>query len=608
MRLGDYELIERIGSGGMAEVYRARQLTAFGREVALKVVRAGLSENEEFRARFLREAQAISRLSHPNILPLIEFGDEDGTLYLVTPLVRGGTLRDLLKQHKGALPLGEAGPLFLPLCNAVQYAHEEGIIHRDIKPQNILLQQHNHVLLADFGIARDRNAAQITSARSGIGTVDYMAPEQAVGQADARSDIYSLGVLLYQMLTGHLPYEGSTPLHVLARHSSEPLPDPRAFNPALTPSVVEILQTAMAKQPDERFQSASALGNAVQQVIDASASRSRPGFPSAASSPDLGAGQPDRPPGISVSLPSIDSTSAEQASIDILETRPEPGFQRSLSGPEGRPPGISIPLPATNNIAPGQPATPYAPPVNNETQPAHSPPATMPGNPPTQPTYLFGAPPGYQSPGMVGSPPAPYLGGPMPPAPKHRRTGLIIMLGLLALVLVVGGIGLALVKVLQPGSSASTGHHAPTPTPTIPPGFRLYTDPNHTFRIIYPSSWQQQPSPLGSDGMEFDGPRSQMFTAINEGSAQPGDVGATNDNFCTGYSGATNPQTTVTIGGQRWSQEACDAFLGLGHGVSESIVYKGNLYLLVYTDEPESFNSDNTQYFARMEQSFTFLT
>src|SRR5215467_6977662 len=154
-RLGAYELIQRVGAGGMAEVYRARQLTAFNREVAVKVIRTHFTEDPSFRERFLREAQAISKLSHPNILPLIEFGEENQTLYLVMPLAREGTLRDLLRQHRGPLSLDEAVPMFVQLCDAVQYAHEEGIIHRDIKPQNVLLQRRAHVLLTDFGIARD---------------------------------------------------------------------------------------------------------------------------------------------------------------------------------------------------------------------------------------------------------------------------------------------------------------------------------------------------------------------------------------------------------------------------------------------------------------------
>ncbi|HEY7348386.1 MAG TPA: serine/threonine-protein kinase [Ktedonobacterales bacterium] len=265
-RLGDYELIEGIGEGGMADVYRAKQLTAFGREVAVKVIRPEFTGDEPFRRRFLREAHAISRLSHPNILPLIEFGEEQGILYLVMPLVREGTLRDLLYNHHGPLSLEETLSLFVPLCDAVQYAHQEEIIHRDIKPQNILLQRHTHVLLADFGIARDRFDTRMTTTGVGLGSVEYMAPEQAEGLADARSDIYSLGIVLYQLLTGVVPYSGLQPLEVLFKKANDPAPDPRWHNPHLPVEIVDILQMALAKAPSQRFETAGALGYAVQQV------------------------------------------------------------------------------------------------------------------------------------------------------------------------------------------------------------------------------------------------------------------------------------------------------------------------------------------------------
>jgi serine/threonine protein kinase len=286
MRLGAYELLECIGEGGMAEVYRAKQLTAFGREVALKVIRPEFTGDSPFRRRFLREALAISRLSHPHILPLIEFGDEDGMLYLVMPLVREGTLRDLLHERDGWLTPEEALPLFYQLCEAVQYAHEEDIIHRDIKPQNILLQQHTHVLLADFGIARDRFDTHMTQTGAGLGTAEYMAPEQAEGRSDARSDIYSLGVVLYQMLTGTVPYSGTTPLQVLMKQASEPIPDPRSYNPNLPAELMDIFQIVLAKAPNQRFASAQALSHALQQVMGDVSLPPFPGQPPGFASPN----------------------------------------------------------------------------------------------------------------------------------------------------------------------------------------------------------------------------------------------------------------------------------------------------------------------------------
>lgn len=268
--LGQYQLLERIGQGGMAEVYRARDLTAYGREVAIKVIRNDLIEDSAWSQRFLREGRALSRLSHPHILSPIACGEENGRPYLVMPLVRDGTLSQLLQGHHGFLSPEQAIPLFGQLCQAVQYAHEEGIIHRDIKPQNVLVQQCTHVFLVDFGIALDRTQTQLTLTEAGLGSVNYMAPEQAVGQATARSDLYSLGIILYQMLTGVVPFSGDTPLQVLLKHAYDPMPDPRQFQPNLPVELVQILQTALAKDPDARFASAQALEGAVQQVGAAS--------------------------------------------------------------------------------------------------------------------------------------------------------------------------------------------------------------------------------------------------------------------------------------------------------------------------------------------------
>lgn len=273
-RLGAYELVERIGGGGMADVYRAKQTTAFGREVAVKVIRSGFSEDQMFRERFLREAQAIAKLSHPNILPLIEFGQEGDILYLVMPYAPGGTLRDLIARINGPLSLKDATEIFTQLCDAVQYAHEQGIVHRDIKPQNILIQRGKHLLLADFGIARDTSDTKLTSTGAGIGSVEYMAPEQAMGRSDTRSDLYSLGIVLYQMLTGRVPFGGNTPFEIMMKQANEPLTPARSLNPALPREIDNILTMALAKDPNKRFQSAAVMLRAVQNLQQGGRSQS----------------------------------------------------------------------------------------------------------------------------------------------------------------------------------------------------------------------------------------------------------------------------------------------------------------------------------------------
>jgi serine/threonine-protein kinase len=222
-QLGTYELLELIGTGGMAEVYRARQHNAFGRDVAVKVIRRGFSDDALFRERFLREGQAAARLAHPHILPLIEVGqtgDSGELLFLVMPYVAGGTLRDLLAQTGGPLPIEVIARLFGQLCDAVQHAHEHGLIHRDIKPSNILLQNERYALLTDFGIALDTEDVRLTSTGIGMGTAEYTAPEQAKGAADARSDIYSLGIVLFEMLTGQVPFTGKTAFEILFQRAN----------------------------------------------------------------------------------------------------------------------------------------------------------------------------------------------------------------------------------------------------------------------------------------------------------------------------------------------------------------------------------------------------
>ncbi len=585
-RLGDYELVELIGSGGMAEVYRARQLTAFGREVALKVIRGGFSEKSEFRERFLREAQSISRLSHPNILPLIEFGEEGQTLYLVMPLVREGTLRDLLTQRNAPLSLEEALPLFTQLCGAVQYAHTEGIIHRDIKPQNILLQQYTHVLLADFGIARDRTEKTITATGAGVGSAEYMAPEQALGHADTRSDIYSLGVVLYQMLTNAVPYSGSTPLQVMMKHTTAPLPDPRTRNPNLSERIVQALQTALAKDPDERFQSAQALARAAQQAQT-----------NAASSHASSALAWSQPPSQAI--------------------RPAPG--RSLDSPTSLShPGIAIPQEQRRSVP--LPAPPFG---SYETRPASSysppsggmPPASqaMAGQAPVASAPPFGGPSGFGAPmNRVSVPPLPAPGYPPPaaPPPRNAKTRLIALVSAVALVALMGGTLLTLGLTKTGPFAPRVNQATPTPTATAPAGFKRYTNGDHSFSIIYPSSWRAKPAvTVNGSGEEFDGPASQVVQVIHGGAVQPSDIGNNDDAFCATFSFSTpNGHTTATVAGKQWTREECDNPVLSIHAIVEAIAYRGQLYMLSYASPTSSFSSNRSQYFTPMEQSFTFLS
>src|SRR2546421_5304522 len=223
LRFGNYDLVHRIDVGGMGEVYLARQRTAFDRKVAVKIIRSDLMHDLTARARFLREAEVSAHLQHEHILSLVEFGEAQGRLFIVTPYIEGGTLARHLQS--GPLSLIEVHQLFVPLVQAVAYIHRRGVIHRDLKPTNILLDSQDgqiYVRLIDFGIASLQGgaaSAPLTTAGNEVGTVAYMAPERLSGVAEPSNDIFSLGVILYQMLTGHFP----TP------HMNHRLPQPLEY-------------------------------------------------------------------------------------------------------------------------------------------------------------------------------------------------------------------------------------------------------------------------------------------------------------------------------------------------------------------------------------------
>lgn len=266
---GSYRLEEPIGRGGMGEVYRARHLRLTNRDAAVKVLPAYLASEPDFLRRFEQEANSAAAFDHPNILPIWDYGEQDGVPYLAMPLVTGGTLKELLEQE-GPLPLERAGEYLRQIGEALDYAHSRGIIHRDVKPANIFLRGDGRPLLGDFGIAKVLEEGQgqgLTRAGTGVGTPEFMAPEQIEGKAEARSDLYALGVVLYQMLTGKVPYSGSTPYEVAYKQMYTPLPPIREVAPNLSPEIERVLNKALAKTPDGRYGTARELSAAFGQAV-----------------------------------------------------------------------------------------------------------------------------------------------------------------------------------------------------------------------------------------------------------------------------------------------------------------------------------------------------
>ena len=263
---GRYEIVERIAQGGMATVYVGldRRLE---RQVAVKVMHAHLAEDPGFVARFHREARAAARITHPNVVAVYDQGQDAGHVFLVMELVAGRTLRALLREH-GSLPSDRALALLEPIAAALSAAHAQGIVHRDVKPENVLLGDDGRVLVADFGLARAIETSALTQTTGLLlGTVAYLSPEQVrSGNADARSDVYAAGVTLFEMVTGSAPFTGDTPLSVAYQHTHDDIPAPSSVR-AGTPTVVdELVRATTAREPDERLKDGAALLDSVRRT------------------------------------------------------------------------------------------------------------------------------------------------------------------------------------------------------------------------------------------------------------------------------------------------------------------------------------------------------
>lgn len=267
-QLGQYEVLALLGRGGMAEVYRGRH-TRLDRIVAIKVLPPSLAAEADFRQRFEREARAVAALKHPNIVQIFDFGDAEGTYYMVMEYIAGQDLAHVMRQT-GPMPLEQVCSLVRGIASALDYAHAQGLVHRDVKPSNVMLEAEGQggeqpgarrAVLTDFGIAKILAGSTGATKTGMVGTLDYIAPEQirAAGTVDARADIYALGVMLYQMLTGRLPFVCDNPGAVLVAHLQQPPPDPRLALPSLPEGVARAILCALAKDPDERFRTAGAL-------------------------------------------------------------------------------------------------------------------------------------------------------------------------------------------------------------------------------------------------------------------------------------------------------------------------------------------------------------
>jgi serine/threonine-protein kinase len=277
-RIGQYEIIEEIGRGGMATVYRAKQLNA-DRFVAIKVIHNNIAADKSALERFIREARLVARLEHPYIIPVYDYDGVHNPPYIVMRFLESGTLKDVL--DRGAIPLNEIAHMMRQIASALDYAHRQGVIHRDIKPSNIMIDAEGNAYLTDFGIARFSESGNdmtgLTHTGLTVGTPGYMAPEQGLGQkVDERADIYALGVMLFQMATGTMPYSAETPMALVLKHIQAPIPSARSIKPDLPPEFDTIIRKAMAKDPADRYQTGRELSDAITQLVGISSLTEQP--------------------------------------------------------------------------------------------------------------------------------------------------------------------------------------------------------------------------------------------------------------------------------------------------------------------------------------------
>jgi serine/threonine protein kinase/Tol biopolymer transport system component len=361
-----YYIMTPLGEGGMASVYKAYD-TRLEREVAVKIIRTDMfipSQLQKVMKRFEREAKSLARLSHPNIVSIIDYGEHDGVPYLVMEYLPGGNLKDRLTGQP--LPWQEAFHLLLPVTRALQFSHGQGIVHRDVKPSNILITLSGEPMLSDFGIAKileTEGTTNLTGTGVGIGTPEYMAPEQWTGDTSPQSDLYSLGVVLYEMVTGQKPYMADTPAAILLKQANESLRRPRVFVSDLPDRVEKIVLKALAKRPEDRYQSMQEFSAAMEELLSEQGKSKQPMFswgkrketaPHPAGQeappvkqevqPTVNAGLPAQAPPGEPPAPEIDSDKTSLAAPVAPAVDPD---RTSLAAPEKALPAPGTPHPST---------------------------------------------------------------------------------------------------------------------------------------------------------------------------------------------------------------------------------------------------------------------
>jgi serine/threonine protein kinase len=274
-QFGAYHIVGPLGAGGMASVYKAYQ-PGIDRYVALKVLPRQFANDPQFFGRFEQEAKVLAKLQHPHILSVYDYGQAEGYTYIVMPFVESGDLADILRGKR--LSLTEIGQIISQVGDALDYAHAQGVVHRDVKPSNILVDKRGNCLLTDFGIAKilEGSTDSLTVTGGVIGTPSYMSPEQGMGKKlDGRSDIYALGIILYQMVTGEVPFKAETPMAVMIKHINDPLLSPRDLNADIPQAIERVTLKALAKQPEDRHETAGEMVKALQQAVTESASTNK---------------------------------------------------------------------------------------------------------------------------------------------------------------------------------------------------------------------------------------------------------------------------------------------------------------------------------------------